>query len=335
MTDAEKKELEELRKKDTLSDDETIRAAELEELEADAEPQTDEEEFDAAFAEALEDKSVDNDDDDASIKDTDKDLKKEDDADEDDSSIFNRVPDKEDNSEEDDTPEAQIAKLEADLAKEKQRTSSWEGRIEAANRRAKEAEERLKEKEESAKHGQDKKSPDDITDNEALSEFIEEFPSFEEPIRALIRKEGTKIAREIVEAELGKVTPDIRKVIETTEEEAIEKHFDQIRNAHSDYEKIFKSGALQTWIDHQPKFLQPGLNLIVEEGEASEIIEMLDSYKKASKIVSKEQVNKEARSKKLKGLEAVEAQSDGPPKQKVKPKKDDFDGAWSEALKKS
>ena len=334
MTEEEKQELEQLRAKDTLTDEEVSRAAKLEKLEAEEEPLSDEDEFDQAFAEAIGDAPQKPDEEDTGTKSEQNDNDKDDNQDD---SIFNKVPDTEDNLDDDgnddlDSPQKKIAQLEADLAKEKQRTRSWEGRIEAANKRAEEAEKKLNDQTDQT--GQDKKSPEDGEEDEVLSEFIEEFPSLEQPIKVLIKREGAKVARKIVEAELGKVTPDIRKVIETTEEEATEKHFDKIKKAHKDYLKIYESGALQTWIDNQPKFIQAGLNLIVEEGEADEIIEMLDAYKKAAKIVSSEHVNRKADSKKkLKSLEAVENQSGGPPKQKKKANKDDFDAGWDEAMK--
>ena len=52
MNEEEKRELEKLRAKDTLTDEETTRAAVLEELEAAEADISDEDEFDAAFAEA-------------------------------------------------------------------------------------------------------------------------------------------------------------------------------------------------------------------------------------------------------------------------------------------
>ena len=340
MKEEEKKELEDLQAKDQLNDDETARAAALEEMLANEEPLSDEDEFDKAFAEATgEEPPADQDKDEPASdkKKDDPDDDQDDDDKPDNDSIFNAAPDDDlsnkDSGDDKDDPDNIIAQLKADLQKEQQRTKSWEGRIEAANRRAKELEERLKEKDN--QNGQDNLSPGNGEENEVLQEFIEEFPSLEGPIKVLIKRQAGKM----VKTELDKIRPILEKAEESskvTEEEAEVRHFETIDKAHPDWKNIWESGALKTWIDNQPKFLQTSLNLVIEEGDAEEIVEMFDSYKKATKRVKKpDNLGKTSKKDKLKGLEAVETQSGGPPKQKKKIKKDDFDSAWDDALSKS
>ena len=79
--------------------------------------------------------------------------------------------------------------------------------------------------------------------------------------------------------------------------------------------------------------MQPGLQVVIEEGTAEEIIEMFDAYKKI--VGHTKSDNKDiSKSQKLKNLEAVNASSAGPRKEKKKADKDDFDSAWDEAMSK-
>lgn len=343
LTEEEKQELESLRDKESLTDEEKARVAELE---AKEEPLDDEDEFDKAFDEAMgtkkpepssekqEQTEDEGEEEEGEYKQT-TDQSSEGEDDQQDGDIFNNAPE-DDGSETDSgdgdepTTEQKIANLEAELAREKQRTSSWEGRIRAANRRAEEAEAKLKEL------GKQDKEPKDLPvgDNDedvVLGEFIEEFPSLEKPIKLL----ATKIARDIVDREIGEIKPTITQVQETVKSQAEQEHLAKIRQAHPDFIDIYASGALVSWIERQPKFMQPGLQRVVAEGSADEVIELYDTYKRSvgqsRKVVNKG--NKQSK-KKAKNLEAVTHSSSGPPADKKQAARDDFDGAWEEAVSK-
>ena len=62
-----------------------------------------------------------------------------------------------------------------------------------------------------------------------------------------------------------------------------------------------------------------------------EIIEMFDAYKKSVKHTQIVNPDNSQR-RKLKGIEAVNQQPGGPPKDIKKANKDDFDSAWDDAL---
>jgi hypothetical protein len=137
-------------------------------------------------------------------------------------------------------------------------------------------------------------------------------------------------AAKMVDSRIGPVEESMTVLKDTLKLSEDEKHFSEITKAHPDWEQIRDSGALQTWIDHQPKFLRPRLNEICERGGTQEVIEMFDQYKKAtgkaqpttssSRIISKK--------KKAQSIEAVPASSGGPVQKPKEPDKDDFDGAW-------
>ena len=330
MIDEERAELKELQEKESLTDEETARAAELEQKDTPPEDDFDKA-FDDALAEDDPDTDINLDDDNKSKHKVDSNADNDnDDNDDDDESIFNKtVSDSDDDDDVDNNPERKIADLEAQLAANNQRMSSWEGRIKAANKAKEEAEAKLNG--DDSKHGKvDKTTPEE--DEEAdtiLSEFITEFPSLEQPIKIMAKK----IAGSMIESKLADLTPKLESIEEHTKEESSKEHFDKIKKAHEDYEKIYDSGALNTWIESQPKFLQPGLQVVIEEGTAEEIIEMFDAYKKI--VGHTKSDNKDiSKSQKLKNLEAVNASSAGPRKEKKKADKDDFDSAWDEAMSK-
>ena len=339
MTEEEKKELEELSAKEVLTEEEQARKAELE-----AKPLAPQDEFDEAFDEAISDADPAKKDDvldeeiNAEAKKLAAEKQKEEEekakeaelAQQDDTTLFNNIPeDSQANAgEEQETPEQYIARIEAELVAEKQRTSSWEGRIKAANKRADEAE---------AGAGQNiadkgKKALPNTDDDLILEEFVEEFPSLEKPMKLL----ATKIAREMVDEQMQKINPALTQVQETVESNAVNEHLGKITQAHSDWRQIHKSGALSTWISKQPNFMQAGLNQVVQEGSAEDIIELFTTYKKSIgqlKTVIDSGSDKTA-AQKLKELEAVRHQSSGPPKDTKKADKNDFDAAWEDALTK-
>ncbi|MCK5117922.1 MAG: hypothetical protein KAR44_15105 [Candidatus Aegiribacteria sp.] len=339
MTEEEKAELEGLSAKETLTEEEQARKAELE-----VKPLDPQDEFDSAFDEAMSDddpaKKVDAIDAEAEELEA---AKKKEEADkakaekaklaqQDDTTLFTDGPagdgqDNEGGAEE--TPEQHIARIEADLAAEKQRNSSWEGRIKAANQRADKAEAGTGKS--TTDKGKEEALPNE-EDDLILEEFIEEFPSLEKPMKIL----ATKIAREIVEGQMDTINPTLARVQETVESSAIDEHLGKITQAHSDWKQIHTSGALTTWIGKQPNFMQPGLNKVVEDGSAEDIIELFTAYKRATGQLktSTDSASRKTPEQKLKELEAVRHQSSGPPQDKKKVAKDDFDSAWDEALSK-
>ena len=341
MTEEEKTELEELVAKESLTEDEQSRKVELE-----AKPLAPQDEFDSAFDDAMnEDDPAKTDTLDADIDaeaekleaakkaEVEKKAKEAELAQQDDAGLFNDIPAGDGQANEGDgseTPEQRIAIMEAELAAEKQRTSSWEGRIKAANKRADIAEASAGQN--TADKGKEEALPNG-EDDLILSEFIEEFPSLEKPMKLL----ATKIARDIVESEMHNITPALTQVQETVESNAIDDHLSKITQAHSDWKNIHQSGALNTWIGKQPKFMQSGLNQVVEDGSAEDIIELFTAYKKSTgrlKTKTDSGSSKKTPEQKLKELEAVRHQPSDLPKDKKKTDKNDFDAGWDDALSK-
>jgi hypothetical protein len=217
--------------------------------------------------------------------------------------------------------------------KERHRTRSWEGRIQAAERRAKEAEERAKALEESKSKGLGPDSgdtPEGATpaSDPELDEFFQEYPELVKPFEKLVSSRGEQIARKIVAEELQKITPKLSEMEERFQKDTDRQHFDRIAAVHPDWEAEVESGKVTKWVDSQPPLLRPRFQQVMKSGSAEEAIELLNLYKQ-SKLKHKKSA---AVSRRADALDAVPSDSGGPPP--PAPNKDDFDSAWDEAVGK-
>jgi len=248
---------------------------------------------------------------------------------EEDTELFNRTPDDGQASDgEEENPESSDETDYKDLyEKEKQRTSSWEGRIRAANKRAEEAEAKLAEALKAK--GETPTLPDGASE-EDLEAFFKEYPDLESPFRALARKE----AEALVDERLQKITPKIESIEQRSQADDTKAHFDAIAEKHPDFSEIVESGKLEAWINAQPAFLREGLQRVAQSGSASEVIEMFDSYKRVNTPSPQSKPKPKptpSASRRAQDLLAVPGSSGGPPKDG--PAKEDFDAAWEEAVK--
>jgi len=265
--------------------------------------------------------------------------------------IFNKIPDvadaqQQDNQDEGETPtpEGDDVDWKALFEKEKQKTSSWNGRIRKANERTEDAEKKLtdtlqrievleKQLQEKSDKPQKETLPEDkdiSSDDADLTSFFEEYPDLEKPLKKLVRLEAEAIA----EDRLSKIAPRVDQLAESSKEEGMRRHFQMIEDAHSDYKKIVDDGYLQRWIDSQPTFLKDSLERVRTQGNAKEVIEMLDSFKRTTgwKVPSTTPKKREPNPSKVDALLAVEGNTGGPPK--GQPDSNDFDAAWDEVTAK-
>lgn len=322
LTEEERKELQDLQAIESPTEDDQERIRELLAKSETTDSDSDEDEFDKAFDEAIGD--PDSQDADGGEDDGDA-------GEQDDSSIFTKTDDSDDTATT--TTPDEVAELKAQIAAQEQKMKSWEGRITAANNRAKEAEERLAELQQSPA----KQDPDagDTDEDLELAEFIEEFPALEGPIKTMVKK----LAQEIVDKTVGNVQEKIetvdkrtKEIVATTEEQTIKAHLDAISQAHPDWEEWRDSGKIIKWIESQPSFIQPGLNKVYREGTTKEVIEMFDAYTGSlGKVPAKGTPKK---SGKVQDMMAVKGSTGGPPADIKKVDKDDFDSAWNEAVSK-
>ncbi len=115
-----------------------------------------------------------------------------------------------------------------------------------------------------------------------------------------------------------------------------DEHFGSIAGAHPDYEEYRDNGAILTWIDSKPKYMQKGLKDIYQNGEAEDVIELLDDFKKENNLMP--DVNAQVvdlngkREQKRQALKSVPSR-----RAAVNPAmsvKEDYEGAFDEATNK-
>lgn len=230
--------------------------------------------------------------------------------------------------------------------KEVQKTSTWNGRISAANKKTEDAlgqvevlTKRIAELEsklqDTAKDGDKPNLPENAT-SEDLQQFMEDFPDFVKPIQTI----ASQMAENIINTKYGDTLSEINSQVinlsKGSEESKIEAHFNTIRSVHNDFDQLKESGALKRWIESQRPLIRSQFEKVAKEGEAQEVIEMIDLYKESIQPKSNNTQNEivDKTPSKAESLMAVQAQSGGPLKTKTSINKDDFDSAWNEAIKK-
>jgi hypothetical protein len=238
-----------------------------------------------------------------------------------------------------DPRDTEIAALKTEQEAQAQKMRSWEGRLKAADKRAVEAEQKLKDAKTTGQSKDSDKNASLEEDDAELGKFFKEYPDLEGPMKKVAEKLATKIFNEKIGDKIETLETNQATAQETAQEDLDRVHMEKINAAHPDWEKIFDSGALKTWIGRQPGYLQPRLTEIIKKGSAQEVIDMFDSYKRASgKSNESTSTNStEAdlkKQEKAKEIEAVPAASAGAKKGKTKITKDDFDGAWDDLEKK-
>lgn len=95
-----------------------------------------------------------------------------------------------------------------------------------------------------------------------------------------------RIARQS-QADLRKELAELRAVVEPSlaQQQAQAKasadtaHWSAIEARHPDVASIAESQELQAWIDAKPSFMRDALNAVIDRGNATQVVEMLDAFK--------------------------------------------------------
>jgi len=177
--------------------------------------------------------------------------------------------------------QAKASQLEADLAKEKQRTASWDGRIKSANEKTKKLEDQiavlLKDREEKQSA---KTAKQDLDDTEKMDLFKENFPELADFADILQRRmDGFQSPAP------AKVDPEPES--KPSEEEAPAKaeptgpsdHYLAITKIHPELDEIVNSGKLLSWINQQADYIRPHLSKVYNGGTADEVISVVTEFK--------------------------------------------------------
>jgi hypothetical protein len=256
------------------------------------------------------------------------------------------------------TPDATVAtdttdwklkcdELEAELKKERQRTSSWDGRIKAANKKAKELEaENASLKEQLAKVQESSNDTEDQTDQEVMDKFKETFPELIEFADVMQRKIDKRLPNTPVKVDPEPedngdqdATDNQSTTVDTGQSEkqkqaAANEHHRLTRKAHPDLDEAVSTGVLLTWINQQPDYIKDHLGEVYYgengKGSAQQVIDMVTNFKSKTGWKSQLPTGNKAKEDKLQSMVANEGESTGPV-DKTEKDKNDFAGAAKEA----
>jgi len=238
-----------------------------------------------------------------------------------------------------DAKDIQISELQAQLHAEQNKTSSWDGRIKAANKRADEAEAKNKEFEERLKaleSGTDAVDKPAAGDKAAdIKKFFDDYPEFEAPIKALIAKGITGQTGGVTMDEVkAEILPEVEKANALSEEQVNQnKYMSDLQEYHSDVVSLINSGKITEWIDKQPAYIARELTRVYQGGTVEEAKTLIDEFKRTSGYTTSNnsEHNDSEKDDKLKSMLEVDSDSAGPPA--GEPDKNNFDEAADEAFK--
>ena len=85
-----------------------------------------------------------------------------------------------------------------------------------------------------------------------------------------------------IEARLAQLVAVLEPIQSKQIESATDAHFDAINSRHPDVESVVLSQEFANWVNKQPSVARPAIQAAIEQGSATEVIEVLDAYKLAS-----------------------------------------------------
>lgn len=231
-----------------------------------------------------------------------------------------------DGEEEDWKAKAEEERKAREVAEQKMR--SWDGRLRKSSeeltqeRQArKELEQRLSALEQQSKDG----------DRQKLQEWLDDYGDDEEfaHISNIVRDRLEALNPDTDDNAAGeRNTQDEPPADQATEQpevdEDVKSHFAAIEEKHSDWREL--AGELDGWIESLPGKQALEYTRVKEQGTAEEVIAMLDDLKASKRGNSKGNTDDDADA-----MAAVRHRSGGK-RPKGRADKNDFDGAWAEAV---
>ena len=116
-------------------------------------------------------------------------------------------------------------------------------------------------------------TPEPVDHGDVFGDFSEE--AIAKGVEKLVASKTASLTADL-EARLAAVLAPLQ---EKQAESAIDEHFSTINKAHPDVESVVPSQEFNNWIDKQPSVVRGSLKNAIQQGTASEVIEVLDAYK--------------------------------------------------------
>jgi len=224
---------------------------------------------------------------------------------------------------------AKVEELEAELKKEHQRTSSWDGRIKSANNQVKVLEEENQTLKDQLASKPAETNEDNQSDQEIMDNFKSTFPEMVEVLDIYLKKMDAKATPPSPAKEDNEIEPDLTDPTQEDMDSAQKEHMSTIRKAHPAIDEMVSQGVILTWINQQPDFISPHLDEIYHKGNSDQIIKMVTEFQKKTGWKSSLNTGDKAKQDKLKSMLSTDGDSPGP--KSDGPDKNDFAGAAKEA----
>lgn len=235
---------------------------------------------------------------------------------------------------------AKAESLEAELSKERQRTSSWDGRIKAANKKSESLAAEVKMLREKLDNMPTQPTKEEQSDQDVLDKFKETFPELVEFSDVIDRKirNATKPALD-KEPKPSPSTDDLdpepaSSDDTTTVDKSAVCDMVEVRKIHKDVDEAVASGKIVTWINTQPDYMRPALENVFYGangfGSTKQVIDLLNNFKKQTGWMSDLLKRDSTKQDKLNSMLEAEGDSGGPV-DNAGPDKNDFDTAAKEA----
>lgn len=223
--------------------------------------------------------------------------------------------------------------------KEKQRTSSWEGRLSAAEKRNVELQSKLQEMEKvTTKQDTQVESLVDV-DDPLIKGFIEEMgDDFIKPLDAYMKRQIKPLIAEAIKPFIDKV-PAIEQRVAAVDETRAQEHFSKILEAHADVPELLKKtdsgqSILDEYVNSLPYTEAIEKKKIMENGNTKQVIDFLTEFKEKTGRVKKEEKSNSTvthvSQERVDAATVVKGKSTVIPKSKAA--SSDFAGAWAEAV---
>lgn len=120
-----------------------------------------------------------------------------------------------------------------------------------------------------------------------LSQIVKDYPEIVGPLQKYVDARIASVDQ--------KVTQASQEFVKTRQEEADQRHFAEIADAHPDYQSLSSSEDFTLWLERQSRMWQKAAT----EGDSKDVIELLSRYKNdlglVSKTASKEELVEKAK----------------------------------------
>ena len=237
---------------------------------------------------------------------------------------------------------AKAEELEAELKKERQRTSSWDGRIKAANKKAKELEAEVKILRSKLDEKQtSQQAEEEQSDQEVMDKFKETFPELVDVISIMEKKiNRTDTSHQDKAQDESDTTEDDLDPEPASSDDSSSDHepaicdMAAVRRAHPDVDEAVSSGVIETWVNSQADYIRPALEKVYYGkdgfGNTKQVIDLMQNFKKSTGWESSLKKSTDNKSDKLNSMKESEGDSGGPV-DRTGPDTTDFDAGAKDA----